>query len=174
MFSKSIFAFSIVAMMNLAVSVLAVRYSFGNTVHSVTSTAVQEGGVAAEPASHGVATASEGLQMTTSTTFVDMPGLRSVQEPCDRPGDLVVLFSAEAETSGGAALSVRCLVDTRVAIPSEVVIIRGTVNPECRAMNFVVPNIAPGAHTVRIQWRRIGGSAVQVSGRSLAVLHLDR
>lgn len=110
---------------------------------------------------------------TTSTTFVDMPGMIATIT-VDRPSILLIMFSANAwNTDPWRSVNARALVNGTSAKPYWIWL---TENRETKVgimantFNFyaLVPS---GAHTVKIQWKVTGGTAESLM-RSLIVVGL--
>ena len=123
------------------------------------------------PASGGAVTAN--LTTTTvSGAFVDMPNM-SITTTFIRTGDLLIGFSGESSASNAAtSLRIRCLMDGNVVAPSEVVFDSGP-GTECHAMNFLAPNVSPGIHQIRVQWRQTGGGTVIIDERTLSYTNVN-
>lgn len=90
---------------------------------------------------------------TTSTSFVDMPNMSLTIDP-SVTSDLAISFSGRVYGIG-SSLWIQALVDGVTAGPGQVLATDVEVST-LRAFNFVVKDVAPGTHTVTIQWR--GGS----------------
>jgi hypothetical protein len=123
-------------------------------------------------------TTSSTGQSTTSSTFIDMVDMQDTFTQGGRaPACVVVSFSSETIGSVNATMVIRALLDGTISpSPAEITVFqadaelgRGT---GARTANFVFPSVAPGTHTVKIQFREIGGEdLVQVNDRSLLVHH---
>ena len=116
---------------------------------------------------------SDSSASTTSTTFVDMPGMVATIT-IDRASILFILFSANAwNTDTWGTVDARTLVDGTSAHPAWIWL---TENRETRegmetnAFNFyaLVPS---GDHTVKIQWKVTSGTAEALM-RSLIIIAL--
>ena len=116
---------------------------------------------------------------TTSTTFVDVPGM-SVDFTIGGQvrSCLKIEYSAVAFAPDDELMFVRALLDGAVAgSPSEVQLSGDDdedVNghwARSHAFNFAFANVAPGAHTIEIQWRSEFGGTVATHRRSVFVHH---
>ena len=130
------------------------------------------------PGSHFVAADNTGLS-TTSTTYVDVPDMSvTFTAGGTRSFCATATFSAWTFATGGALMYVQALMDgTVVAAPGEQQFSGDddeNANGEwarSHAFTFVFPSVAPGAHTIKIQYRSFDGKTVFVHRRSLVVFH---
>jgi hypothetical protein len=107
--------------------------------------------------------------ITTSTTYVDMPGMAtSISVPTGKTADDIVTFSGMANTCD--ATLVRAVVDTAVASPAEVQFMwNHSGGAESHAFTFF-RTVKSGLHTVKIQWRGLTSCAQQfMAARSMVV-----
>ena len=99
---------------------------------------------------------------TTSTSFVDVPGLTNTFTIASgKKGDLVIQFSGEVNSP--SALSVRALVDGSAADPNN-----AGFGPQIfwgvgggattQGFNFYKFGVGSGSHTVKMQWDGLSGS----------------
>jgi hypothetical protein len=111
---------------------------------------------------------------TTSTTFVNIPGARVPFTVSTTGGAkcVSVLFTSMAFVPPGS--SVRALLDGAVAgNPSETQFEGESLNGSAvsHAMNFTFSAVAPGAHTIRMQFRSFGGGSVFIHRGTTIVLY---
>jgi hypothetical protein len=103
-----------------------------------------------------VKAAPRGSVETTSSEFVDIPGL-SASLATAAESNLAITVSATAETSFGAQMFVRALVDDEPAGPDDVVFAASkrphTSGDGPNSFTFVKQDLTAGIHTVRVQWR---------------------
>jgi hypothetical protein len=108
---------------------------------------------------------------TTSTTFVNMPGMSvAVSIPSGKTADLIVTFSAQVNSC--LAMLVRATVDGSAALPSSTQFFwqAGNTGADSRAFTFFQHNVGAGSHTVRIQWAGVTSCANEfVAARSMIV-----
>ncbi len=118
---------------------------------------------------------------TTSTAYVDVPGMSSTfTEGGTVTRCVVVQYTAYvfAATGGTALMYVRALLDgVTVASPTETQF-DGDSDEEgdgrwarSHAFNFVFPSVTPGGHTIKIQWRSFDGGTIFTHRRTLLVSH---
>jgi hypothetical protein len=161
MLKRNFIAISLIVALNVAVSFMVSTYMTTSTVKSDPVVPAQ---------SFGAAVTATALQSTSSTSFANLSGMTLTTPPL-RGGDLIILFSAESFTTGGAGLTVRCLVDGVPAQPGEVTL--DSDGAEAHAMNFHAPNVGIGMRTVTIQWRRTGAAgSIFVNERTLAAINV--
>lgn len=99
--------------------------------------------------------------------WVDIPGL-SGSVYADAGEMLIATISAESLVSSGHSLFVRALVNGAPALPSDVLFARG-IHPQARSMTFGLPNMGPGLHDVRFQWRVQEGGLATLGDRSMVL-----
>ena len=110
---------------------------------------------------------------TTSTSFVDLPGLATgIKVPAGKLADVIIQFSGSMNSP--SALYVRALVDTAVANPNNL----GN-GPQmfwgvgggatAQAFNFYTFGVGPGSHIVKMQWEGLSGQQF-MSYRSMIVM----
>ncbi len=118
------------------------------------------------------------LVQTSSTGFVNIPrsGLNFTQGGA-ASSCVIIRFSAIAFAPEKRVMDVRVLLDGRLAQPG-VVLISGDDDEDfdgrwarSRSFEFFVPNVAPGRHSVRVQWRSFTGGPVYVNSRATVVQH---
>lgn len=115
---------------------------------------------------------------TTSTTFVNIPGMsRSFNQGAGAAEEVISMLQGSFNVSPTAAFDtayVRLLIDNVVQGPGNQVPILSTDGSFLTAavgFNWQSPPLAAGAHTARVQWRTDLGSQLCVDTRSLIVLH---
>jgi hypothetical protein len=100
---------------------------------------------------------------TASQTFVNLPGATVPIVVSSKGGAkcVSVVFTSMAFAPSGGLLMVRALLDGNQGDPGEVQFEgnSGTFATS-QAMTFDFPAVAPGAHTVQIQFRSFSGSSV--------------
>src|SRR6185437_7588037 len=85
---------------------------------------------------------------------------------------VIISFSAEAQAASRDYILVQPILDsTTVCIPNENAF---STSPEPtgladRSMNFVCANVAPGNHTINMQWRTVNGGTATIFYRTLLV-----
>ncbi len=130
------------------------------------------------PGTHFVAADNTGSS-TASTTYVDVPDMSvSFTAGGTRSFCATATFSAWTFATGGALMYVQALMDgSVVAAPGEQQFSGDddeNANGEwarSHAFTFVFPTVAPGPHTIKIQFRSFDGKTVFVHRRSLVVFH---
>jgi hypothetical protein len=120
---------------------------------------------------------------TTSAAFVDMPGMSvtfkilGTVNVCVKVEFSAYTFAANAPVAN-QLMMVRALMDgATVGSPAEVQF-SGDDDEDAdgdwarsHAFNFVLPTVAPGTHTIKIQWRSFFGGTVFAHSRSMFVHH---
>ena len=87
---------------------------------------------------------------------------------------VIVSFSAAATAGVSETMIVRALLDgTTACLPAINVFVRGNATAIApladHAMNFVCPSVAPGSHTVKMQFGTANGTKVTLLGRTMLV-----
>ncbi len=108
---------------------------------------------------------------TASSAWSDIADM-SVNVTMPVTGQLVLTFSAEMVCAGGARAFLRATVDGTATSPSDVVAADGTIMA-VHAMTFLVPALAAGSHTVKVQWSTDGTGTAYMGDRTLAVIAPD-
>jgi hypothetical protein len=118
---------------------------------------------------------------TSSATFADMPETQdTISQGGQAPSCVVVNFSGHTISPGLAVMAIRAVLDGTVIAEPGQVFLSGDDDEDqdfrtarSHAMNFVFPSVAPGTHTVSIQWRNAGGagSSSSIAPRTLLVHH---
>jgi len=125
------------------------------------------------PGTHFVAADDTG-NSTISTTYVDVPNMTvTFTAGGTRSFCATATFSAFTFAPGDALLAVQALMDgTVVGAPGEQQFSGDDgVWAVSHAFTFVFPSVAPGAHTIKIQYRSFDGKTVFMHRRSLVVFH---
>lgn len=98
---------------------------------------------------------------TTSPAFVNIPEATvAFKQGGTTASCVIVRFSAHAFADAGLSLVIRAYLDnTTAALPAEVTYATGENLPGggARSYEFVFPNVAPGNHLVRMQFRSATG-----------------
>ena len=110
---------------------------------------------------------------TSATSFVTLPfaGVSFHQGGASN-SCVIVSFSAEAQAATRDYILVQPILDnTTVCVPNENAF---STSPEPtgladRAMNYVCPTVAPGNHTINMQWRTVNGGTATIFFRTLLV-----
>lgn len=158
---------------------LIVDYS----LDSVTTDKIADGAVTADKIADGAVTSSklsteaiplgiahEVLPATTrSTSWTDMPGML-VTVTLQRTSHLLVLFNAEINAWDTSVLA-SARVDEDFMDPI-VAAIGGDADPHVTVCNFFKLSVAPGTHTVKIEWRLYTEGSATSGIRSLIVMAL--
>jgi hypothetical protein len=115
-------------------------------------------------------------ESTSSQTYVNVDETNiSFTQGGSSPSCVIVFFSAEANISGSdTTMVVRAEVDGESfsCEPTGAFFLRSGATSEpvhANAMNFVCPDVDPGAHVVRIQFRRDGTGSVTLGFRTTIV-----
>ena len=86
---------------------------------------------------------------------------------------IIVSFSGEAGAPENSWMNLRALLDGIVCQPNAVQFVRSNAtatDQAARAMNFICPDVAPGSHTVRLQFGPSGsGQEVYLDYRTTIV-----
>jgi hypothetical protein len=114
---------------------------------------------------------------TASTAFVDMAEMQDTFSQGGRAASCVVVNFTAQVFAPVDALFIRAVLDGAVVGSPLSVRFSGdddedgdNRNARSHAMNFVFPGVAPGTHTVSIQWAAASGT-VQAVNRTLLVHH---
>ncbi len=103
---------------------------------------------------------------TTSTSFVDVPGM-STSITTSEPGNLAVSFSAELARVTSGRMLVDAVVDGQAF--TNVVFTSDTPH-RTQSYTFFKENVAPGTHNVKIQWAVDSGATASLFGSDLVVI----
>jgi hypothetical protein len=118
---------------------------------------------------------------TSSQTFQNIPdnGLIFTQGGSG-PGCVLIRYSADVFSSDTPdnVMVVRPLLDSAtLATPSQVVFTADDDEDSdglffrSRAFQFLFPAVAPGQHQIVMQWRSVGGTVINMHGRTMTVTH---
>lgn len=113
---------------------------------------------------------SDVFALTTSTSYVDVPDMDLTFTVSGNTGTCVeVLFSGEVATEG-EGMRVRAILDgvTR-SIPNNVLFADQAAFFGSHAFHFAFKSVAPGTHTLKVQWRSQAGGEIYIDTRSLFV-----
>ncbi len=112
---------------------------------------------------------------TTSTSFVDLPGASVTFSIGGAATSCVVAdYSGQAFAPSPRLLFIQALLDgASLGAPSPVQLVGGSADTfsDSYSMQFVWPSVAPGVHTVKIQFRSFEGGSVAVNRGTLVVQH---
>jgi hypothetical protein len=107
---------------------------------------------------------------TTSTSFVNMPEMATniTQGATDC---VIVAFFAQVATLANQAMHVRATIDGLSCGPLDPKFVENGSEAltSSHAMAFLCNGVAPGPHTIRIQYRSFGGGQVIVQERMMLV-----
>ena len=110
---------------------------------------------------------------TTSTSYVDVPQAKvGFRIGGASPGCVLVRFSAVPEANSFSNTAIRAFLDgSEAGLPFELQITAGTdAAPQARRYTFIFADVAPGAHTVSIQYRRLGtGGTADINAHNTIV-----
>lgn len=117
-------------------------------------------------------------QTTTSTSFVNVPGMsRTVTIPGTTKTCVEVQYTATVFSPGDELIYVRATRDGVACLPGEAQF-EGDSDEDgdgswarAHAFNFICTGVTPGAHTFRIQWRSFFGGTVSTHWRTMVVHH---
>lgn len=116
-------------------------------------------------------------QTTNSSNYSDIVGTNvSFRQGGTAAGCVIVTFASEAMVSTGGQMVVRALLETDAlcgpADVSFVPVSNAMSNLGAQSMTFVCTNVAPGNHTVRVQYHITGMVSGTVGARSTVVQYL--
>ena len=86
-------------------------------------------------------------------------------------GCVIVRFSAMAEGDNGYTVAVRAIMDgATTGLPAEVLFSDGgDLVSQARSFDFIFPNVSPGTHSIRIQFRSPTGIDVSIGQHNIVV-----
>ncbi|MEM3627972.1 MAG: hypothetical protein QXJ11_06790 [Candidatus Bathyarchaeia archaeon] len=122
---------------------------------------------------HNATTSTEEVS-TTSTNFVDIPDM-SVDLTLSRKSMLIIMFSMEAQNTGGNYLYARAMINatTQARPASSAIVITNSSVTASHSFTFYMDNVSPGKYTIKIQWRVFSFlAAAYAQDRSLIVFAL--
>jgi hypothetical protein len=111
-------------------------------------------------------------QFTSSTTFVNVFQAKIVFPQGGAGASCVIVhFSARAFAFGTRTMNVRAVLDgSTIALPGEMAFATNDgANGFSRAVQFIFPSVAPGSHSVQIQFRSLSGESVAMGRHSTIV-----
>jgi len=116
------------------------------------------------------------FRCTTSTSFVDIPGLsRSFNQTAGAAEEVVAMMQGSFSLSLASPFDtafVRLLIDGAVVGPGDQVPLTSVESfGATHGFNWQSKPLAAGAHTAKVQWRTDLGSQICVDARTLIVLH---
>jgi len=113
------------------------------------------------------------ITFTSSTTHVNLAQTRiNFTQGGTGPSCVIVRFSAEAGAGPGPWLELRAVLDgVTVALPPAVRFGINEGSEVARSYDFIFPSVAPGMHTLQMQFRSSNGTSVFISDRTTIVLH---
>jgi hypothetical protein len=103
---------------------------------------------------------------TSSTTFVDVPGLSTTFSiPSGKKGDVIIQFSGEVNSP--SAMNVRALVDVSAADPNNAgngpqIFWGVSGGATTQGFNFYKFGVGSGSHIVKMQWDGDSGSQFMI------------
>jgi hypothetical protein len=122
--------------------------------------AAQAGTIGAcSPTSTKFATSSTATMLATSATFTTLPRTTlSFRQGGASASCVIVQFSTQLELSSQTDLAVRALLDgTTAALPAELLLEKnGHPSEGPRTVIFIFPSVAPGTHSLRMEYRMPG------------------
>jgi hypothetical protein len=115
---------------------------------------------------------------TTSTSFVDVPGMAvSVNIPGTTNVCVDVQYTATVWTDSNELIFVQATIDGVPCFPPDVQF-EGDSDEDgdgmwarAHAFDFICQNVRPGVHTFKIQWRSFSGGPVFTHWRTMKVKH---
>jgi hypothetical protein len=112
---------------------------------------------------------------TTSTAFANLPGASvGFTIPGSVTSCIVAEYSGQAFAPGTSLIQIQVLLDgATVGAPGIVQLVGNDAGSfsDSYAMQFVWTNVAPGGHSVTVQWRSFDGQNVHINKGTLAVQH---
>lgn len=101
-----------------------------------------------------VAQTSNTNRITSSNTFVDVPATSvTINQGGNSNSCVIVDFSGLVATAMANAFFLRALLDDVAGEPDYGQITVNTTQNQSRSISFIFPNVAPGTHTVKLQFR---------------------
>ena len=124
-----------------------------------------------QPAKVKFASGSD-VRQTTSLGFVGVAGATlSFTQGGKSPNCVIVYFSAEVDMQAGAQMAIRATLDNVPnAVPSQMNFAYNALALQAHSASFIFPNVAPGAHVLRIQYLSVNGKTVFIS-KSNTIIH---
>lgn len=112
------------------------------------------------------------MKSTSSTSWSLMPGMKIPYYVTIQNRELVVLFSAEVQTTATNSMHIRAVDTGTIMKPGYVNLATSQGNWQCRSFNFFKTNIGAGSNmVVKIQWKSdASGEIVKVGSRTLILM----
>jgi len=124
------------------------------------------------------AVATDGLDNTTSLSFVDVPDMSVDFVAKGNDGCALVEYSASTFADAGNVVYVRALLDGTTVCAPDALQLSGDDDENgdgkwsrSHAFNFVCTGLIAGDHNIKIQWMGFTGGVIYVHQRSLFVHH---
>lgn len=112
---------------------------------------------------------------TTSMVFANLPGAAvGFSIPGTARSCIVAEYSGQAFAPDASLIQIQVLLDGATAGAPGIVQLVGNDTgtfSDSYAMQFVWTNVAPGAHSVTVQWRSFNGASVSINKGTLVVQH---
>jgi hypothetical protein len=114
---------------------------------------------------------------TTSQTFVNVASTKiSFVQGGSKAGCVAVTFAAEAESAANEIMVVHALLDDVTPCSPDIVDFVGSstaaTSDAARSMTFICPAVAPGSHSIRMQYLSDGGGMVTLTRRTTIVYYV--
>jgi hypothetical protein len=107
---------------------------------------------------------------TTSTTFVDVPATTTnIVQGGNSNSCVIVDFNGLVAAAANTALFVTAVLDDVVGVPDYAQLIHSATTFENRSVSFLFPDVAPGTHTVKMQFHSSNGQIVYIN-RSTVII----
>ncbi len=117
--------------------------------------------------------ASGAAEVTSSTSFVPMPGM-TASGPLPRNGEVAVILSAITSVAGNDNLRVRLNIDGDPVPGSEVQLAESSVHQGAHSFVFsakhLYPDAPPPTSTISVEWRVENGETASLDDRTMVVL----
>jgi hypothetical protein len=113
-------------------------------------------------------------QSTTSSTFVDVTDSTvSFNVGGNNPSCVTVSFSAQVFAPNGRVMFVQALLDNVVSADGSILFVsQSDTNSDAHAYNFLFPDVQPGLHTFKMQYRsQTNGQTVFINDFNLNIQH---
>lgn len=111
---------------------------------------------------------------TSSTSFVDVPGMETTVNIPGPTSCVGVEYTATVFTGGNEQVYVQATMDDVPCSPPNVQFPEDNGDvPQAitHAFDFICQNVRPGVHTFKIQWRSFFGGPVYIHCRTMKVTH---
>jgi hypothetical protein len=118
-----------------------------------------------------------GFISTVSESYVNIGGTKvKFVQGGTKPGCVMVSFAGQAFSSASENMVIQVLLDdTTPCAPADIVFVASAASPPAaasRAMDFLCSDVAPGGHSVRMQYKAEGGTTVAFYGRVMTVRYV--